>query len=62
MPQLVDQHIGVLENVEDLPFEKLIAEFPVGACLIAVLPGALRLEVEGFHVDPVEPVPAPPWR
>ena len=54
---MLDQHLGLLEGVEDLTVEQLIPKLPVEALVVAVLPGAPWLDIEGLHIDPSEPFP-----
>ena len=53
---VLDQHLGLLEGVEDLTIEQLIPELPIEALVLAVLPGAPRLDLEGLDAEPGEPV------
>jgi hypothetical protein len=39
-PPLLDQHLGLSQGVEHLRVEQLVAQLPVEAFHIAILPGA----------------------
>jgi len=52
----LDQDDRFLQRVEDLPVEQLVPQLAVEALIVAVLPWRARLDVEGLHTDPTEPV------
>lgn len=54
---LLDQHLGLLECVEDFTVEQLISELAVEALVKAVLPGARGLDVECLYTYPLQPLP-----
>ena len=53
----LDQHLGLLQRVEDLAVEELVPELSIEALVVTVLPRTAWLDVEGLYVDPTEPVP-----
>ena len=57
MPPLLDEHLGLLQGIEDLSIEQLVAELAVEALVVSVLPGAAGLDIEGLDADPAEPGP-----
>jgi hypothetical protein len=52
-----NEHLCLLQCVEDLAIEQLISELAVEAFIVAVLPGAAWLDVESLDADPAEPSP-----
>ncbi len=46
---LFDQDLRLFEGVEDLPVEQLVTKSTVEALVVAILPGAARLDGEGFR-------------
>ena len=52
---LLNDDLGFLETVEDLPVEQFVAEFSVEAFAIAILPRASGLDVEGLGTDVCQP-------
>jgi hypothetical protein len=54
-PPSLDQHLGFGEAVEDLAVEQLVAERPVEALIVAILPRRSRCDVERLHADLREP-------
>lgn len=54
---LFDQNLGLLKTAEDLPVEQFVPQLAVEAFAIAVLPGAARLDVEGFGTHARQPAP-----
>jgi hypothetical protein len=50
-PPRLDHDLCLLEAVEDLPVEQLIAELAVEALDVAILPGTARLDVSGLSSD-----------
>ena len=57
---LFDEDPGLLEAAEDFPVEQLVPQLAVEAFAIAVLPGASRLDVEGFGTHARQPAPHDP--
>ena len=55
MAPALDENLGFEEGVEDLTVEQLVAQLAVEAFIVAILPGASGLDVEGLHTDPGEP-------
>ena len=51
----LDHDLRLLECVEDLAVEQLIAELAIEAFAVAVLPGAARLDVGGLRTDSSDP-------
>jgi len=54
---LFDEDLGFLEAAEDFAIEKLVPQLAVEAFAIAILPGAARLDVEGFGPHACQPAP-----
>ena len=55
-----DQDLRLLQRVEDLAVEQLVAELGVEALDVAVLPGGAGLDVGGLRADGGDPVPQGP--
>ncbi len=53
---LFDQHLGLLEGVEDLPVQTLVPELAVEALVVAVLPGAAGRDEQSLDLQPSEPI------
>ena len=51
----LDQHLRLLQSVEDFHVQKFVSEFAIEALVVAVLPGTAGFDVERFHADPPEP-------
>ena len=56
MSPCFDHDLGLLERVEDLAVEQLIAELSVEAIVVAVLTGAAWLDAGGPRPDGSDPV------
>lgn len=54
-PPRFDQHSGLGEAVEDFAVEEFVAQRPVEALVIAVLPWRPRRNIEGRDADLSEP-------
>ena len=54
-PPGFDQHLRLGEAVENLAVEEFVAQRPVEALIIAILPWRSRCDVERLHVDLAEP-------
>ena len=54
---ILDYNLRLLECVEDLAVEQLIAQFAVEALAITILPRTARLDVSGSGPDGREPLP-----
>ena len=51
----LDQHLRLLQSVEDFYVQKFVSELAIEALVVAVLPGTAGFDVEHFHADPPEP-------
>ena len=51
-----DHDLGLLKSVEYLSVEQLISQFSVEAFVVAVLPGATWLDIEGLHSQTAQPL------
>ena len=51
----LDQHLRLLQSVEDFHVQKFVSELAIEALVVAVLPGTAGFDVERFHADPSEP-------
>ena len=54
---VLDHDLSLLQCVEDLAIEQLIAQLAIEAFAIAVLPWTSRLDVSGFGADGGDPIP-----
>ena len=52
-----DQHLCLLQRVEDLPVEQLVAQFTVDALIVAILPWRTRLYEQCLYANPWQPFP-----
>jgi hypothetical protein len=52
----LDHHLGLSQGVEYLSIEQLISQFPIEALVVAVLPGASWLDIEGLHSQTAQPL------
>ncbi len=59
---LFNQHFRLLERVEDLTGEQLVAELAVEALAVTVLPRRARLDEERLHTDALQPLAHDPSR
>ncbi len=50
-----DEHLGLLQRVEDLSIEQLVSELPIEGLVEPVLPWASGLDEQGFDTDPPQP-------
>ena len=57
LPPCLDQHLRLLQVVEDLSIQQFIPKLAVEALDVAVLPGAARLDEQGAHLQPAQPLP-----
>ena len=46
LPPALNQDLGLLQGVENLPVEQLIPQFPVEALVVTVLPRTARFNIE----------------
>jgi hypothetical protein len=53
---LFDQNLRLLQCVEDFSVQQLIAQLTVEALVVTVLPWRSRLDEQGLHTDPCQPV------
>ena len=51
-----DHHLGLSQGVEYLSVEQLISQFSVEAFVVAILPGATWLDIEGLHSQTAQPL------
>ena len=56
-PPGFDHDFGLLQCIEDLAVEQLIAQFAVETFAIAVLPRAARFDVSGLGANGCDPFP-----
>src|SRR5690349_4171228 len=54
-PPPLDQHLGFLQRMEDLPLQQFVAELAVEGFIVAVLPWAAALDEQRPHADPLQP-------
>jgi hypothetical protein len=47
----LNQYLGFLQGVEDLPVEQLIPELDIETLIITVLPGAARFNIRGLNTN-----------
>ena len=52
----LDQHLRLLERVEDLTGEQFVSKFAVEALAVTVLPRRTRFDEERLHTDTLQPV------
>ena len=50
-----DEHLSLLQRVEDLSIEQLVSEFPIEWLVVSVLPWASGRDEQGFDADPSQP-------
>ena len=55
-PPGFDQHPGLGEAVEDFTIEQFVAQRPIEAFIIAILPWRSRRDVERLHADLPQPL------
>jgi hypothetical protein len=48
LPPALDQDLGLLQGVENLPVEQLITQLPIEALVVTVLPRTAWFNVERF--------------
>ena len=53
----LDQHLRLLQSVEDFHVQKFVSELAIEALVVAVLPGTAGLDVERLDTEPG----ASPW-
>lgn len=53
----LDQHLRLLQRIEDFRVQEFVPELAVEALVVAVLPWASGFDVEHLHTDPSEPGP-----
>ena len=54
-PPALDQHLCLAQRVEDFAVQPLITQLADEAFVLAILPGANRLDEEGLHPDLAQP-------
>ena len=54
---LFDEHLRLLQRVEDFAVEQLVPEFAVERLVVSILPGVPRFDEQRPHADPIEPFP-----
>jgi len=54
-PPSFDQHLGLGGRVEDLTIEQFVAQRPIEAFVVAILPRRCRGDVERLHTDIRQP-------
>jgi hypothetical protein len=54
---LFDQHLCLLECIEDFSVQQLIAELPVEGFVVAVFPWAAGFDVKCIHPNTPQPLP-----
>ena len=57
LPPPLDDHLGLLKGIENLPVEHLISELSIEGLVIPIFPGAAWLNEQGLDPDPPKPVP-----
>jgi hypothetical protein len=57
LPPDFDHDLGLLQCVEDLAVQQLVAQLSVEAFAIAILPRTSRLDVGGLGSDSSDPFP-----
>ena len=57
LPPPLDDHLGLLKGIENLPVEHLISEFSIEGFVVSILPGAAGLNEQGLDPDPPKPAP-----
>ena len=55
LPPELDQDLRLLQRVEDLSVQQLIAQLPVEALDVPVLPRRTRLDEQRLYLDVLEP-------
>ena len=50
-----NQHLRLLQRVEDFSGQKLITELSIKRLVVSILPGTARLDEQGFDANPAEP-------
>ena len=52
-----DEHLRLLQCVEDLSIEQLVSEFPIEWLVVSVLPWASGFDEQRLNVETREPAP-----
>ena len=55
-PPFFNQHLGLLQGIEDLAVEPFIPEFTIEALVVTVFPGTARFNKERLDTKPFEPL------
>lgn len=55
LPPAFNQHLGLLQCVEDFRVEQLVPELAVERLVVSVLPRAAGLDEQRLHADPAQP-------
>jgi hypothetical protein len=61
-PPFFNQHLGLLQGIEDLAIEPFIPEFTVEAFVVTVFPRTARFNKERLDTEPFEPLANNPGR
>jgi hypothetical protein len=56
LPPTLDEHLRLLQRVEDLAVQQFVPELAVEGLVVAVLPWTARLDEQRLHADPRKPV------